>query len=228
VVRVVGVDGCPKGWVAVEAIGRAWSARVFPSFAEVLAAHADAAAIGVDIPIGLPSDGRRASDAIARGRLGPRRSSVLPAPSRRLLVLIAGALSYRAANQLSRAALGYGIGAQAFNIFAKIRDVDALMTPERQRRVREVHPELCFAAMRDTPCQLPKRTSGGAAERLAELRQHFDGLDAPKPPPGANPDDLLDALAAAWTAGRIARGEAGSVPDVPELDPRGLRMEIVF
>lgn len=103
------------------------------------------------------------------------------------------------------------------------------MTPARQSRVREVHPELCFAAMRERPSDFPKRTAGGAPERREALRHHFDGLDRmPAVPPGAHADDLLDAMAAAWTAGRIARGEATAIPELPELDRRGLRMDMVF
>lgn len=84
------MDGCPAGWVAVESDGRAWSARVFRSFGELLAAYPEAAAVGVDMPIGLAEEGPRACDGLARARLGPRRSSVFPAPSRRLLGLIEG------------------------------------------------------------------------------------------------------------------------------------------
>ena len=41
-------------------------------------------------------------------------------------------------------------------------------------------------------------------------------------------DDLYDACAAAWTAGRIAYKTAQHLPDKPEFDARGLRMEIVY
>jgi predicted RNase H-like nuclease len=224
-VLVVGVDGCPTGWVAVSRdfeTGR-WQSRVHATFAELLAAYPGATAIGVDMPIGLPAVGARACDAIVRRRLGSRRSSVFNPPSRRVLDVI-GAADYRTANRLCREQLGHGIGAQAFNIFARIREVDALMTPELQARVHEVHPELCFTVLRGgVPCASPKRTPVGAGERLRAL-----GLDAPpKAPPGAHADDLLDALAAAWTAARIAAHDAETVPAEPELDPRGLRMEVV-
>jgi predicted RNase H-like nuclease len=42
------------------------------------------------------------------------------------------------------------------------------------------------------------------------------------------PDDILDALIAAWTALRHPRNEHERVPDECEYDPRGLRMEIIF
>ncbi|HEY3107676.1 MAG TPA: DUF429 domain-containing protein [Chloroflexota bacterium] len=229
-VIVVGVDGCPAGWIAVrvDPAARAWRAAVHGSFAQLLEAYRDAAAIGVDIPIGLPEAGARACDRAARARLGPRRSSVFNPPTRRLLASI-GAAPYRDANALARRDLGHGIGAQAFNIFAKIREVDAAMTPRLQSRVREVHPELCFAAMRGQPCSHPKKSASGAAERLAALRASCQWLggEPPRPPRGAGRDDLLDALAVAWTAARIAAGAAETLPAAPERDPRGLRMEML-
>jgi predicted RNase H-like nuclease len=45
---------------------------------------------------------------------------------------------------------------------------------------------------------------------------------------GAGADDVLDALVAAWTAWRHARGLSERAPESSELDPRGLRMEMVY
>jgi hypothetical protein len=53
--KVVGVDGCNQGWVAVALAGGAFAdARIAGTFAEVLAAFPDATIIAVDIPIGWP------------------------------------------------------------------------------------------------------------------------------------------------------------------------------
>ncbi len=41
-------------------------------------------------------------------------------------------------------------------------------------------------------------------------------------------DDVLDAFAALWTAERIARGEAQTLPVTAEHDRLGLRLEIVY
>ena len=46
--------------------------------------------------------------------------------------------------------------------------------------------------------------------------------------PKAAPDEVLDAAAACWTAQRVADGLAERLPETPELDRRGRRMEIVF
>ena len=47
-------------------------------------------------------------------------------------------------------------------------------------------------------------------------------------PRGAALDDVYDACAAAWTAGRIASRTAERLPPDPDLDSTGLRMEIVY
>jgi predicted RNase H-like nuclease len=44
---------------------------------------------------------------------------------------------------------------------------------------------------------------------------------------GVARDDILDAMAACWTAERIVSGEALCLPDDPPRDARGLRMEIL-
>lgn len=41
-------------------------------------------------------------------------------------------------------------------------------------------------------------------------------------------DDILDAIAALWTATRVACGEAETLPEAPPTDSTDLRMEIVY
>lgn len=56
---VVGVDGCPGGWVAVTVQRDSFTATVYPTFAGLLYAVSHAAVIAVDIPIGLSTTGPR-------------------------------------------------------------------------------------------------------------------------------------------------------------------------
>jgi predicted RNase H-like nuclease len=236
---VLGVDGCRAGWVAARlSPDRAeYSLHVYRSFAGLLAAHADAACIAVDIPIGLSECfAQRRCDRQARALLGPRRSSVFPAPDRRLL----GFDEYQAANRFSRAQCGKGISQQCFHIFRKIAEVDAIMSPALQERIFEVHPEIAFqAASGRSHLEYPKRRVEGFEERRSILHRIFPEASIPprslivKSVAGARtgdvqPDDILDALIAAWTALRHSRNEHEQVPDECEYDPRGLRMEIIF
>ena len=160
----------------------------------------------IDIPIGLPG-GARACDLEARVLLGPRRSSIFPAPSRRLLD------EREYAGQCSL---------QLWNILDKVREVDRLMSPALQRRVYEGHPETSFALLAGAPLRWKKKTALGAAERRALLAPHFGEIPRV---PGAAMDDVLDAHALLWSAHRIAGGKA-QVLGAPQRDRRGLRCHI--
>lgn len=230
--QVLGVDGCPGGWVAISYDTEAGTLvpRVHASFAEILPAYPDAAAIGVDIPIGLAEGAPRDCDVEARRVLGPRRSSVFPAPDPRVI----DALTYEEAVELSRSLTDKGISRQGFAIYAKVAEVNRVVTPEQQYRVFEVHPEVSFWALAGgRPMDHHKGTPEGYEERRALLasafpvpipaREEARGLARP-----ATPDDVLDAVVAAWTAQRHAQRQAGRLPADPPADARGLRMEIVY
>lgn len=212
---MAGVDGCRGGWVVVTD----GDAFVCPDFAAVLDAIADDTIVAVDMPIGLLDEyvaGGREADRAARRQLPSKASSVFSAPPRRAL----GAQTLREAQTQ-----GCPMTIQAFNIVPKVRDVDRVMTPALQTRVREVHPELCFHTMSGgQPVGASKRRRAGRDARRALLRRA--GIEVPQRLPGARPDDLLDAGAALWGARRIVAGTAGHVPEAPSLDRRGLRMEI--
>jgi predicted RNase H-like nuclease len=81
------------------------------------------------------------------------------------------------------------------------------------------------------PCERGKKSAAGRAERVRRLRgagfADPISLIATGRGHGARPDDVLDALAAAWAARRIWEGAARVVPATPPVDARGLRMEIV-
>ena len=141
----VGVDGCRLGWVAVFADGDQLRYRLFHRFDALVESFPQAAAILVDIPIGLPrSDCRtRPCDALARRRLGAgRASSVFPAPSR----ATCGAANVAEARRLNIAELGRSLSAQAWGICTKVAEVDQFLRSDMavRSRVHEVHPEVCF------------------------------------------------------------------------------------
>jgi predicted RNase H-like nuclease len=232
--RLCGVDGCKGGWVVAgsDASLRALTFAVFRSFEAVLGA-AEEDLIVVDVPIGLPADGPRACDQAARGLLGsPRNSSVFSPPCRAAL----HAATYRDACDLNLAACGKMVSRQLFGILPKIREVDALITPQRQRRVREAHPEVIFANLAGTGRGLrqAKKSPAGRAERLSLLGRFVPDFDPRQErgrlggPRVVADDDIIDAVACLVTARRIVDGmalvlPAGAVP----FDSRGLRMEIV-
>jgi predicted RNase H-like nuclease len=230
--RVVGgLDGCPGGWVLatvpVDSATTAFAVTVLPSLEPVVGELAVGRMVcaAIDIPIGLADREPRSCDIAARRALGPRRSSVFPAPVR--AVLEAG--SYSEACALSRRACGKGISKQLYNILDKIRSVDALQTPGLQDQLFEMSPELSFAELTGRPMPANKRTAEGRDDRRHALASAFGGtvravLERP-PPAGAKRDDVVDALIGAWTARRRAAGLHVRLGG--DMDARGLRMEII-
>lgn len=237
---VAGVDGCRAGWfVVLTDVNRLQPARclIAPRFTDILALSEDPAIIAVDMPIGLPDvsgRGGRACDVAARSVLGARQSSVFAVPARAAVM----ETDYAAACQtaLRQSDPPRRVSKQCFNLFAKMREVDAEMSPQLQDRVHECHPEAAFWAMYgnqalETPKKVKSRPhEPGLADRRQLLEaQGFDAdflRDTPYPKSQAAADDLLDACACAVTALRILHGKAQRFPADPPCDARGLRMEI--
>ncbi len=235
VARVVGVDGCKGRWLAValDATTGRVAASIQPTPRALLRAFPDAAVIALDVPIGLTDRGPRACDLAARRLLGrPRASSVFPAPIRAAL----RTPSRAEARRITEARDGRGVGCQAWNIYRHVRAWDALLRRDAAARgkVFEVHPEVCFFALNgEAPLRHGKKSPEGQRERrrllegafgraaveaaLADLAGERFGLD-----------DFHDALAALWSARRIAQGEACSLPEQPPHDRCGLPMGIWY
>lgn len=213
--RVLGLDGARGGWAGALVDGATVRWLRLATVDEALAL--DAEVVGVDMPVGLPAKGRRACDLLAKRALGRAHPRVFLAPPRGTLA----ATTYAEANRLHRALVGgAGLSVQTWHLVARVREVDRLADDPR---LVEVHPELSFAALDGTGAVLPpKKTPAGRAVRLALLRRWLPGLR--DVPPG---DDGLDALAAAWSAARWARGAARSLPDPPPYDDEGRPMRIV-
>ena len=226
---VGGLDGCPGGWVLAtvpldDRAAEGFAVSVLTSLAPLVAALTSGRMVcaAIDIPIGLAPRDPRACDLAARRLLGPRRSSVFPAPARGVL----GATSYEDACARSRRACGKGISRQLYNILDKIRTVDALLSPRLQRQLFEMSPELSFAALAGAPMPANKRTAAGRTAREEALLSAFGEQVGREPPPtGVKRDDVLDALVGAWTARRRAAGRHRQLGG--ETDERGLRMEII-
>lgn len=229
--------------------GASFSVDVFPSFAALLDTLPPDALVAVDMPIGLPDfsrKGGRGPEALVRPLLGNRQSSVFAIPSRAALyaatddftTIEAWYAAHRRASEVAKASSDppRGVSIQAFGIFAKIREIDALLIarPQLRGRVFESHPEVAFCRLNGGQAMsLPKKIKGavnpaGMAERKALLCRHGyeqSFLDR-APPRGAAADDFLDAAAMMLIAARIANGEARPFPDPPLCDRFGIPVAI--
>lgn len=238
-----------------EVVPLALSLAVIPRLAESALLH-DAACITIDMPVGLASRAvprPRSCDRLAREMLGPGRgTSVFSPPCREAL----SSASYREALEINRAVLGTGISKQTFNITAKMREVDEWLAsgpPTLRERVAEVHPELSFLHMgralsgdMELPPPPPKKHPAGQLARYkllravglagkgqgaGSLRRMADALRE-QHAGAVRSDDILDAVAAAWSGLRKLRGEAFTLPAAAETgrpeerDERGLPMHV--
>ena len=206
---VAGADVAKGKWVVVVLRdGEFDHAAVTKTLAEFLAGSKSLEVLAVDIPIGLPEGKEhRHCDLAAKAFLKPKSSSVFFTPPRPVLE----APTYQEGNRLSWRDYERGVSAQAYALGQKILDVDPIAASDD--RIIEVHPEVCFLAMKGEPLGYSKHSWNGQAERRRLIAGA--GIILPDHLPGAGkvpPDDLLDAAAAAWTAWRVARGEAKVLP----------------
>jgi predicted RNase H-like nuclease len=229
---VAGVDGCPAGWIAVLWDGGdRLASRLCRDFGEVMALPA--AIIAVDMPIGLPERSGRPPEREVRAKIGIRRSSVFSVPSHKSIQC----LDYREACRINllHSDPPRRVSQQCFHLFPKMREIDALITPDHQTRSYESHPELAFWIMNnETPVPLAKKAKSESKHAGLELRQallHKNGVpvnglvhDYRRRDVGA--DDLLDACACTFVAWRILNRRSIRFPADPPLNARGLRMEI--
>ena len=205
--RISGVDGVPGGWVVCVLSGsgrtREVTWTVVPDAASVLAATAGCDAVGIDIPLSVPAGAqRREAEILASARLGRARSSLFPTPP--APVLDAG--SYDEACAAAQAVTGKKISLQTWYIVGKIREFQQVRLPSS---VVEAHPELTFRTMAPSRAFAAKKTARGAGQRVAALSEWVpSAASLGDLPTAARLDDVLDALACAWTAERVARGTA--------------------
>jgi predicted RNase H-like nuclease len=157
---------------------------------------------------------------MARRLLGfPRSGAVVSPPSRQLL-----------ASPTERHVAAAGLSPIAASRLEWFAQVAAEMAPYRQRQVFEVHPELSFYQLNgDVPMRHSKFGPAGVRERRDLLTAKLQGieevLDARLP--RVTVQHLLDASASLWTARRIAARAVERLPEEPEWDDDGIRVELL-
>ncbi len=215
-----GIDACRGGWVmaliAAEPGGGS-DVVVASNVGDLLdrCRRSRVAAVGIDIPIGFAPEGNREAEGLARARLGRRSSTLFPSPAHRVLAID----DWAEALAVNRRIAGKGMSKQSFHLLAGSREVRAALAPTEQPWCSEVHPETSFTEMNNGRPLVSKYTDEGRKQRR-ELIASLVAADAPAAidSAGAPTVDALDAYAAAWSASRLARGEAdvlgaGSDPD---------------
>ncbi len=231
----VGVDACPGGWVAVVLAGGTFAAA---RFGTTLAGLLDdgplddgagpPAAVGVDMPLGLLDGGWRPADDAAKSFIGPRRASIFRVPPRAAWL----EPDFATANRRCRELTGGGLTQQAWGLRAKLLEANARAEAARpgDAPLYEVHPEVSFRAIAGRDLSHAKTSWAGHNDRRHLLVRA--GIVLPDrfagPADRVPPIDVLDAAAAAWSAHRIALGQAVPLPAQDDRDPLGRRIAIWY
>jgi predicted RNase H-like nuclease len=219
--RVLGVDACKRGWIAVavdDAVTGAWVAGNIDALMARARADGPVAVVAIDMPIGLPDRGYRQADLLARAAIGSLWPSVFMTPVRQALL----AADHGTASAINRELTGHGISIQAFALKPKLLQVEQ-WAAQATVRIVETHPEVCFARLAGAPLTARKSSWAGAEHRRALLADAGISLTGDLGGAGASAgvDDVLDAGAAAWAARQVLRGQARPMPDPPEIHSDG-------
>jgi predicted RNase H-like nuclease len=195
--------------------------EVYDTFVDVLDARPAFDVIALHLPLGLPSErtpGGRTCDREARKLVGFTRGGALFSPPTR--------------EQLSDFKAGRPVEASPIVQFLLPRIVEVYeeIAPYRQRTVFEVHSETSYYQLNDDqPLRFGKHLEAGREERRELLERRMQGIDAviDAELPRVGRHHLLDAAVGLWTARRIISRAATRLPEDPEWDEDGLRMEIL-
>lgn len=225
---LAGVEPVTGGWLVapgnLQGINLApQPAQVMTTLADVLDYRPSFTIVALHAPVGVMEkpDEHRACDVEARGRLGRRGGSVVPAPSRALLE----ADTYEEAR-----AIDPSLNIVRWRSMAKAREAIREVQSWRQRTVYEVNPELAFTVMNDgQPLPYGRRSQLGREARRELLEAKLPGAAGvlAQRPAGVREEKLLDALADLWTARRIMARAIVRSAEEPVWDEEGVRMDIV-
>jgi predicted RNase H-like nuclease len=192
------------------------------TFVDVLDARPAFDVIALHLPLGLPSEqvpGGRTCDREARRRLGFTRGGAMFSPPTR--------------EQLATFRSGGTVDANpvVVHLLPRLAEVYDEIAPYRQRTVFEVHAETSFLQLNgNRPLRYRKHLDAGRQERRTLLEAKLPGIEAVLEAdlPRVGRHHLLDAAVGLWTARRIFARAATRLPEDPEWDEEGMRMEILL
>lgn len=217
----IGIDGYRGGWVAAY-IGETGGQRFdYSSDLQELISGPYVRAM-IDLPVGLPDRGYRQCDLEARELVGSR--------------VFLGARwgvwqfkCYQDANAYYWRAGDKGISQQLWCIRDKLKEVNEWMTPDRQIKLLETHPELVFKRLAGGDLD-NKKSETGRQQRLKILLAHgvkeIEHWLEVRQGTGIARDDMIDACVCALAA-RDSKNRLPRTKKSP-TDRRGIHMEIWY
>ena len=227
----IGVDGCRGGWIAAVLDHGDMRLERYDDLTSLIKTYPSFDAFLIDMAIGLRNSTKQLRpDDEARKELGPKASSVFPIPSRKA-VYADGEDAQKEANKCT---LGKSLAKQSIAIIPKIRELDTFLKdhPEYKNRILESHPEVIFSRLNGAVVLSSKKEEPGPSHRIAILsefleRKNLYGMYDKAKKLECKQDDLIDALCLAVTGALYAHGQYETIPTEPELDEKGLLMQLV-
>lgn len=243
-----GIDGCKRGWFCVGLDnGGGYDYIVARDIEE---AHKriqgrDGKVALIDIPIGLRDDREeRECDKAARKFVtATRGSSVFRTPCRQAIDAYRQgdnkAESKKQGKIASIRITGGPLSEQTWGIAGKIAEVDTFMQSGKGGIWREVHPEVCFRALKGAALKPGKKSKPAAITERCDILDNLRVLPCSAEEivkavrrehlkKHVADDDILDALAAAVTAKLGYPDKYQTLPPSPPKDSTGLTMEMVY
>jgi len=171
----IGIDACKFGWIAIviDKSGE-FEFSKHSTFPSIISTYPNAEKYLVDMVIGLADKNHpREVEQLVRQKLKPNRTSTVFTPPCREAVY---EKTYEAAKKKNITITGKSISIQAWNVVPKIREIDEFILKNKNLRskIKEAHPELCFASLNNgTTMQFKKSIKEGEEERLALLSLFF-------------------------------------------------------
>lgn len=231
----VGIDWYSGKWLAVALSANGFEVNSFPTIDEICSKYQDADSIIIDIPIGLPESQGQVKDrpdGELRKRIGKKSSSVFTVPFRQIVY----APNIQIAWDLNRQ-LNAGLNPPSMGIRDSIRQVDSFLqnNPHWKNKLLESHPEYCFFVLdKNRTITDRKQYEAGQRQRLEILKQYYPQaqlvIDSflSQSKSRKKIDDVIDALCLALVGKLGLSSGFCTVPDMPQRDATGLKMQIVM
>ena len=229
-INTAGLDGCKSGWLIFYYQDNQYQFQLINSILDATTVFERSHKIFVDVPIGLSSlNYNRLIEKQMRKLLKNRSSTVFTPPCREALEQ----KDYLEANQKNRQITGKGLSKQAFNIGKKILEVDGFLKTDRNFKLIESHPEICFKILSGKVLQTKKNTFEGQLERrkiISNLSIELDKTIAKAlktyPKSEAQPDDIIDAAVLCLSAQISLSFNSLVWKDFSSIDENGIEVKI--
>ena len=226
----IGVDGCKSGWIAAILDHGDLQFVRYTRIDDIISDYPDFDAFLIDMAIGLRNSSEQLRpDNAAKKELGRKSSSVFPIPSRDAVY----AEGEEAQKQANLSTLGKSLAKQSIAIIPKIKELDVFLNthPGYKNRILESHPEIVFSRLNGSVVTSKKKEFTGFMDRERILSEYLEkneitGLWEKAKDYKCSPDDLMDAVCLAVTSALHAHGLSETIPENPELDEKGLYMQL--